>query len=36
MFTVGCQLGKSISSETKTKVANSNSKLDMLMENFRD
>ena len=36
MFAVGRRLGKNVFSETETKVANYNSKLDTLMENLRD
>ena len=36
MFSVGHRLGKNVFSETETKVANYNSKLDTLTENLRD
>ena len=36
VFFIGLRLGKNIVSETNTKVANYNSKLDKLMQEFRD
>ena len=36
MFSIGLRLGKNVFSEASTKVANHNSKLDKLMQEFRD